>query len=337
MNRFEYAVPAGLPQALAALKAGRDKPGTVVAKGAGVDLIDLMKDRIVTPARLIDLNAIPALRYIRVEGGALKLGPTATLSDIAAHGETRAQFAAIAQAAQSAASPNIRNRATVAGNLLQRPRCWYYRNPEFVCLKKGGTICFAHKGENKYHAIFGGGPSYIVHPSTMATALVAYGAIARIARDGEKPRDLPVEKLFLLPDSDETREHVLAPDELITEIVVPKPEDGTKSVFVSAKEREGYDWPLGEAAAVLAMKGGKIQRASVVLGAAAPVPWRAAGAEKALIGAAASPDAARAAGKAAIVGAKPLGDNGYKVPLFQALVEQAVAAAAGIAGIEGDR
>ncbi|HJZ86227.1 MAG TPA: FAD binding domain-containing protein [Polyangia bacterium] len=323
MNRFEYVIPKSVDQVVALLKGG------AVLKAGGIDLLDQMKEGTIAPTRLINLNALAALRYVRTDATGLRLGPTATLAQIAADGAVRGRYAALAEAAASAANPQIRNLATVGGNLCQRPRCWYFRAAEFPCLKKGGPTCFAKEGENKYHAIFGGGPSYIVHPSTMATALCAFRANLHILGPGGKTREVPLDKFFTLPTIDAyERENVLAADELITEIALPAPPEGTRSAFLAAKERQVHDWPLGEVAVFLTMRGETCQAAQVVLGAVAPIPWRAAGAEAALAGKRVTADVAAAAGRAAVAGAKPLHGNGYKVALMQALVARAVHVAA---------
>jgi xanthine dehydrogenase YagS FAD-binding subunit len=322
MNRFEYALPTSPAEALALLRDGRE--GTL-AKAGGIDLLDLLKERIVAPSRLVNLLPLAELGAIRHQpDGSLALGPTVTLQRIADDAGIRARFAALAQAAGSAANPQIRNVATVGGNLCQRPRCWYFRHAEFVCLKKGGNTCFAREGESRYHAILGGGPSYIVHPSTMATALSALGASVRVAKAGAAEREIPLDKFFALPTVDEERENVLGPGELITAIRVPAPSTGGRSAYVVAKEREVYDWPLGEVAVALALRGATVERASVVLGAVAPIPWRAKGAEAALVGKRIDEASAAAAGRAAVEGARPLAHNGYKVPLTTELVRRAV-------------
>ena len=325
MKRFEYVIAESAAQALARLGEAK---GQGALKAGGIDLLDRMKSGISTPGRLINLGAIAPLRAIKLDGGALRIGATVTLSQLERDADVRRHFAALAEAAGSAANPHIRNVATVAGNLLQRPRCWYYRNPEFQCLKKGGHVCFAQKGENRYHAIFGGGPSWIVHPSTLATALVALGG--RVVVDGPKPREIDLEKFFVLPANDYERENVLGHDELITEVRVPDP-GAARSAYMVVRERQVYDWPLGEVAVALWLKGKTVERARVVLGAAAPIPWRSEAAERALVGKTVGADVAQAAGHAAVQGAKPLGDNGYKVPMFEALVARAVLAAAEVA------
>lgn len=326
MNRFEWVNPGSLDDAVAALGDGKK----AALKAGGVDLLDQMKEGTFAPARLVNLKALPRLDHVNVGVGGLQIGPLATLHELATHAELGARYAALLQAAGSAATPQIRRVATLGGNLCQRPRCWYFRAAEFVCLKKGGTTCFAKKGDNRYHAIFGGGPSYIVHPSTMATALTAFGASVKLhGKRGE--REVPLDRFFTLPDVDVARENLLDGREAIVEIVVPVAHDETQSAYRVVKERQVYDWPLVEAAVVLTKKGKNIERASVVLGAVAPIPWRAHAAEKLLAGASLSRGQIEKAAEAATAGAHPLSHNGYKVALVKSVVEEALLAAGGLA------
>jgi xanthine dehydrogenase YagS FAD-binding subunit len=311
MNRFEYATPATIDQAIASMKPD------AAFKAGGIDLLDRMKEGLARPSRLVDLHGIGDLRGIKLDDTALTIGATTTLAELASHAAVRERFAALAEAAASAANPQIRNVATCGGNLLQRPRCWYFRTTEFKCLKKGGATCFAQKGENKYHAIFGGGPSFIVHPSTLATALVALGARIRTHK-----REITLADFFTLPSADYEKENVLADGEILTHIVVPP--SPARTGFLAIKERQVYDWPLAEVAVALQLDGGRCKMASIVLGAAAPIPWRARKAEQALLGKPITDEAARAAGRSAVEGAQPLRQNGYKIPLFEATVARAV-------------
>jgi len=311
VNRFEYATPTTVDQAIAAMNEG------AVYKAGGVDLIDRMKEGIDHPTRLVDLHGIVDLRGIKMDDAGLTIGATTTLGELAAHAAVKQSFAALAEAAASAANPQIRNVATCGGNLLQRPRCWYFRTAEFKCLKKGGATCFAQKGENRYHSIFGGGPSYIVHPSTLATALVALGG-----RIKTNKREIALAEFFTLPSADYEKENVLGEHEIITQILVPR--TTARTGFFAIKERQVYDWPLAEVAVALQMDGGKCKAASIVLGAAAPIPWRARKAEQALVGKAITDESARAAGRAAVEGAQPLAKNGYKIPMFEAAVARAI-------------
>lgn len=248
---------------------------------------------------------------------------------VAAHdcGRPFESFPALAAAAAQSATPQIRNMATVGGNLLQRPRCWYFRSEDFVCRKKGGTQCYAQDGENQYHAIFGNDLCAIVHPSSLATALVAYEARLRLVSAGGKERDVALEDFLTRPENDVTRENDLAKGELLRSINVGVSQKA-RSAYLRQGEKESFDWPLAEVAVVLDLKDGKCVHASVVLGAAGPVPWRAKAAEKVLLGSAVDDAAARKAAKAALEGATPLAKNGYKLAIFEALVRRAILAAA---------
>jgi xanthine dehydrogenase YagS FAD-binding subunit len=252
--------------------------------------------------------------------GGLRLGPLVTLAKVAAHPVIRKTHTALAQACGEAASPQIRNVATLGGNVLQRPRCWYYRLESYKCVKKGGDVCFAVSGENRYHVLFGGGPVYAPHPSNAAVALVALGA--SFVLDGPRQkRTVPAGDFFTLPSKDPEKENVIETGELLTEIRVPAAA-GVRSAYASVLERAAFDWPLVSLAAALRLDAGVVGEARVVLGAVAPIPWRATRVEQALRGKKLDGDAAEAAARAAIVGAAPLSDNGYKVPLLQALVRR---------------
>jgi xanthine dehydrogenase YagS FAD-binding subunit len=246
----------------------------------------------------------------------------------------RQKFTALADAAGHAATPQIRNVATLGGNLLQRPRCWYFRSEDFNCRKKGGSVCYAHEGENQYHAVFGNEVCAIVHPSATATALVALGA--RLQLKGPKgAREVLLEDFFVTPEADVRRENGLEDGELITGVRVAAPAPGARSVYLKQGEKESFDWPLADVAVVADCRAGKCARVSVVLGAAAPVPLRARAAEEALSGKVINEETARAAAKAAVQGATPLARNAYKLPIFEALVRRALLAAAGAGGPTG--
>jgi xanthine dehydrogenase YagS FAD-binding subunit len=219
--------------------------------------------------------------------------------------------------------------ATVGGNLLQRPRCWYFRSDQFHCLRKGGDRCYAQDGENEFHAIFDNQVCSIVHPSAAACALTALGAKVQV-RGRKGVREVALDDFFVRPEQDVTREHSLAPDELLTEIRVPAPAATTRSAYTKVGQKESFDWPLAEVAVVLDRRGETVNRASIVLGAAAPVPWRASEAEKALVGNRVDQQTARAAASAAVRGATPLSENAYKIPMFEAVVRRTILAAAGV-------
>jgi xanthine dehydrogenase YagS FAD-binding subunit len=239
------------------------------------------------------------------------------------------RYRALADAARQSASPQIRAMATIGGNLLQRPRCWYFRSRHHHCVRKGGTSCFAFAGENQYHAIFAHNGCAIVHPSTAATALLAFGASVELVGAAGANRVVRLENFFLLPETDIQRENDLRPDEVLIAIRLPAQEKNARSAHLKQGDKEAFDWPVADVAVVLEMAPDSVCRnASIVLGAAAPVPYRAQAAEIALIGKPINDDVARQAGHAALAGAAPLTKNAYKLPIFEALVRRAVLAAA---------
>jgi xanthine dehydrogenase YagS FAD-binding subunit len=232
-------------------------------------------------------------------------------------------------AAIEVGTPQIRNQATVGGNLNQRPRCWYYRNEEFVCLKKGGKTCFSITGENQFHAILGGGPSFIVHPSSLAVPMLAYGATFRLA--GPKgERMIPASEYFTLPSKNVRTENLLAPDELLTHVILPPP-GNVKSGHYEVRYKASHDWPIAFATVLLNFNGSAVRSARVVMGAVAPIPWRSRPAEEALTGKPVTEATAAAAADAALRDARPLGQNAYKIDVAKTAVRRAILSAAGIA------
>jgi xanthine dehydrogenase YagS FAD-binding subunit len=228
----------------------------------------------------------------------------------------------LAEAAETVATPQIRNVATLAGNVCQRPWCWYYRNG-FTCLKNGGNTCYSVNGENEFHAIFGGGPSYIVHPSDTAPALVALDAKFRIVGPSGE-RVVPAAEFFTLPTVDPARENVLKNDEVLASVSLPASRAGTRSTYHKIMDREAWTHAVVSAAVVLEMNRDVCRAARVVLGGVAPVPWRLTEVEKMLTGKRITPELAAQAGEAAVAGARPLAKNGYKVPLTQAMVKRTI-------------
>jgi xanthine dehydrogenase YagS FAD-binding subunit len=324
MNPFEWVNPTSVEQAVAELAGG------AVAKAGGIDLMDLLKEHLIEPRRLVNLRTIRGLDHLTDGDDGLRVGPLVTLARLADDAVVRRRYQALADAAGHAATPQIRNAASLGGNLLQRPRCWYFRAEAFVCKKKGGDRCFAvaPEGENAYHAVFGNKICAAVHPSATATALVALGAKLRI-QGAKGAREVPLDGFFVAPETDVRRENALADGELITEIHVPAPARGTTSAYTKQGEKESYDWPLAEVAVVLEQDAGTCRRASVVLGAAAPVPHRARAAEAALTGKRIDESTARAAAKAALDGATPLAQNRHKLQLFETIVRRTILAARG--------
>ncbi len=320
--RFEWSDARTIEEAIAQLNRKS------IAKAGGIDLMDRLKEGLDSPSRLVNIRTIAGLDYVREDSGWLRIGPLVTMATIAEHPVIRKRYTVLAEAALRAATPQIRNMATVAGNLLQRPRCWYFRSDQFHCLRKGGERCFAQDGENDYHAIFDNSVCAIVHPSAAACALTALGAKVEV-RGRKGTREITLDDLFVRPEQDVTREHVLEDDELLTEIRVPAAGPSVRTAYSKFGQKESFDWPLAEVAVVLDQRGGMVRKASVVLGAAAPVPWRATGAEKALAGKAVNGQTAREAATAAMQGATPLSQNAYKIPMFEAAVRRTILAAAG--------
>jgi xanthine dehydrogenase YagS FAD-binding subunit len=297
------------------------KPGRV-AKAGGVDLVDLMKEGLAAPDRVVSLSAVTELRGVRpTQGGGLAIGALTTLAEIAAHEAIRSKWTALALAADHAATPQLRNMATLGGNLVQRPRCWYFRSEEFHCRKKGGAKCFAQDGQNQFHAIFGNRLCAIVHPSTPSTALVALGAKVHLAGP-KKRRSVDIEDFFVDADTDLKRENVRRDDEIITHVELAPLGDGWRSVYRKQQHKQSFDWPIADVAIAAKMDGDVCEEARVALGAAAPVPLRAERAERAIQRQRLTPDVRETAAHAAMRGATPLPMNGYKVAVFETVVRR---------------
>jgi len=327
MRAFEYVKPATVADAVREL--GRSWADAKILAG-GIDLLGELKEGIIAPQRIVNIKGISGLRYIRFsEKEGLRLGALVTLEEIETHQVIRQRYTALAEAAHSVGTPQIRNVGTIGGNLCQRPRCWYYRDEHTKCLKKGGPICFAYNGENKYHAILGGGPCYIVHPSDCAPALIAFRASVTVVSPRGQ-RTVPLEEFFVLPSRRLDHETILEPDEIVTEIQVPAPAPNTRSTYLKFKERDSHDFAIVGAAVVMRLRGKVCEDVRIVLSGVAPIPWRSPEAEAVLKGKAITPELAEQAGKAAVAKAQPLSQNAYKVPLTQAIVKRAVLRAAGL-------
>jgi len=321
MNRFEWVDAASVDQALAAVTLDS------TFKAGGVDLLDLMKDDIFAPKRLVNIRNIEGLNEIREDELGLHIGSLATLTKIGEHPTIQQKYTAIADAADRVATPQIRNMATIGGNLAQRPRCWYFRSEDFHCRKKGGKHCFAQDGENDYHAIFDNRTCAIVHPSGIAIPLVALDARLQITSPKGK-RDVLLEDFFISPEQDVMRENILQPDELITAITVPATD--ARSAYYKQGEKESFDWPIADVAVALTMQGSRCSKATIVLGAAAPRPYRAKDAETKLANSPIDEGTARSAAQQAIAGATPLANNAYKIPIFEAIIRRTILRAAGV-------
>ncbi len=316
--------PFALVHARTLEEAAREsaRPDTAL-KAGGVDLLDRMKEGLDSPKTVVSIAGIAGHDGIET-GPPGRIGALATLAKIAEHPGLRKIYPALAQAAAGAATPQIRNMATLGGNLAQRPRCWYYRLEEFDCRKKGGEDCFALEGENRFHAIFDTDLlCCCVHPSATGTALLAYGAeLETVSPKGK--RRLAIEDFFYRPTDDATRENTLAGGEIIASVTLPVPAAGARSVYRKLKEKESFDWPIVETCVSLTLSGGVIGNPRVVLGSVAPTPRRAPEAEKILAGARPSEELLRRAAEAAVQGAKPLGQNAFKVRLARVELERAL-------------
>lgn len=326
MNRFAYAQPKTYAEAAAALT---DKRFSLpVLKAGGMDVLDHLKEGLIKPDAIISIKRVRSRaggQPISEENGLIRIEATATMAEMAASDMIRKAAPVIAQSLEYTASPQVRNVGTAAGNMLQRPRCWYYRHEQFDCLKKGGSTCFAVEGENKFHAIFGDGPCHIVHPSNLAPALIVCNATAHLT--GSDRASIKVADLFHMPDRGIRDESNLKPGEIITHITC---EPRRSSGFYAIKEKQSFDWPMVAASVALELDGSKVKSARVCAGAVAPIPWHLPKVEQALSGVNVDDEAAlRAACAKAADGAKPMSGNAYKVALLKVAVRRAVLFAAG--------
>jgi xanthine dehydrogenase YagS FAD-binding subunit len=328
MRPFAYASPTSIDEALSLLM---QDGASIRPLAGGTDLLTLIKADVAAPQQLVNLKRLPDLSD-RIEDTAngLTLGARATLADVETSEVIRQRYSALAEAAAEAATPQLRNMATIGGNLLQRPRCWYYRNHLFRCWLKGGDECQARDGENHYHSLFGhdASPCVAVHPSDPAVALTALAAEV-VVRSPQGERTLPIAGLFGFPDESRRTETTLGTDELIISIRIPAPADGTRSTYLKAMDRKEWSFAIVAVAAVLRVDNGEIAHARLALGGVANVPWRAEAAERLLIGQRASDALIARAADAALEGAEPLQHNAYKIPLAKALIRRALASVAG--------
>jgi len=325
MKAFKLHNPSELEAALALLDTPEARAGKTRILAGGQDLLTEMKEHLAEPDALVNLKHIPGLDGIAAGGaGEIVLGALCTLTALEEHADLGKRLPALTQAAASIASAQIRSQGTLGGNLNQRPRCWYYRSEHAPCLKKGGKECYSYGGMSKYNAILGGGPSYIVHPSDLAPALVALGASAELVSK-KGARTVALEKYFTLPsESDVTRETVLQPGEILRSVRIPAPKANTRSSYLKFREKGSFDFALASVALALVIDGGTIREARVILGGVAPIPWRAKGAEAALTGQAPNRATFEKAAVEAVRGAEPLAHNAYKVPLTKGLVIRAL-------------
>jgi xanthine dehydrogenase YagS FAD-binding subunit len=324
MQAFQYASPKTLQEALEHLSSTW---GEADILAGGTDLLNLLKEGIHTPKKVVGLRGIKELHGISKAGNGLRIGAMVTVQELLDNKQIQKEYPALVQAAEGISSPQMRSMGTVVGDLLQRPRCWYFRGGMGLLAKDSSGKALVPNGENRYHAILGNkGPAYFVNASSFAPAMVALGAKVKVVSKSGS-REVEVEKLYRAPAGDNERELDLKSDELVSEIVLPAA--GRRNATYEVRERQLLDWPLTAAAVSLEMSGNTVKSARVVLGHVAPTPWRSSQAEQALAGKAVSEDVAAAAGKAAVAAATPLSQNKYKVQLASVAVKRAVLAAAG--------
>lgn len=324
MNRFTIAECTTLDAALSQLKDG------AVVKAGGVDLLDRMKDGIQQPTRLVNIRNVGELRGIRTDrDGGIAIGPLTTLAEISDSPVFAKEYRILADACGHAATPHIRNMATLGGNLLQHVQCWYYRSSEYQCIRHGKDLCFAFEGLNQYHAIMEYGTCPSVAPSSAAVALLGLGATVELTSVKRGKRNIGIRELYIVPDANPTKFTVIEPDELVTAIHIPAAAPGTRSAYQKYGDKESFDWAIADAGVVLEMDGDTCRRAVITMGAASPVVRRSAQAEAALQGKPITEETARAAGKVAVEGATPLSQNAYKLDLFPIAVYRTILLAAG--------
>jgi len=329
MKSFELLLPKTLDEAVGALPADDDSRGRAMLLAGGQDLLGELKEHLAEPDVVVNLKTVPGLDAVSSGADGLSIGALVRLVALERSSDLAKSHPMLVEGAAAVATPQIRAMGTVGGNLCQRPRCLYYRNPEAKCLKKGGDECFSYAGLNKYNAILGGGPSYIVHPSDLAPALVAYDAEVTLRGAGPDgagvERTLPLADFYTLPaESDPTRETVLAPNEVLTSVRIPAGRDGWRATYLKLRERDSFDFALCAVALALRMDGPKVVEARLVLGGVAPVPWRCPKAAAKLVGSELDDATCKAVAEEALRGAQPLSQNGYKIPMTRGLIVKAL-------------
>lgn len=321
MQSFEW-IDARTVEEAAELLGTSSPRGPVVAKAGGMDLLDLMKEGIIAPARVVNLGKIDALRALQYsEAEGLRIGALTTLATLASDSRIRAHYPALASAAAHAATPQVRNAATLGGNLLQRPRCWYFRNRHFHT-ERGDTA----REESQYSAIFDNATTAMVHASTLATALIAYDASIHLSAGQHHSRTLALHDFLLPPDMHRDRDTLIDQNEILTHITMPALPANTHAVYHKQTERDSYDWPICDVAVVLRMQDDIVDKASIVLGAVAPRPRRAIECEQLLSGCSINECLAADAARAAVAGATPFAKNAYKVPILETVIRRTILA-----------
>ena len=321
MKEFKIAQPQSLDQVSSLLSQEKVRYSLMAG---GTDLLDGIKNKIITPEIVIDLKSVPDLSTIRSDQTHVSIGALTSIADLAENPAIQEQFPGLVEAALSLASPQLRNVGTVGGNLCQRPRCWYYRDPDTICRKKGGNRCYALRGRNRYHAIFGGGTCSIVHPSDLAPALISLDADVTINGPAGEKNILKLEDFFTLPQKNVQRENVLEPNQIVSEIRIPLPKKGTTSTYDKFKERGTWDFAVVSAALAGKVSNGVFTDLKIVLGGVAPIPWRLKKAEDLIRGKKLSEEVIKQGAREALADAKPLEENAYKMDLVEAVLYTAI-------------
>lgn len=331
MNKFSWYEAKSVEDALAhsdtTVSSALTKlpQSSSVIKAGGIDLLDMMKEGLLAPRMIVNIRNIPGLDKItddKDEG--VRIGANVTLAEIENNSLIKERYLALHQAVAHAGTPQLRNMASLGGNLAQRTRCWYFRSIEHKCFRKGGSMCFAKNGENEFHSIMQNGMCSSVHASSVATALLAFDAKTEITGADGKKKLVGLEDFFVLPGNDPSRENILNANELITAVILPPLTKGTKSCYLKQGARESYDWALADVAVVAEMAGSNCKNVEIALGAAAPVPIKSKDAAESLKGKRLDEYNAKAAAVIAMEKATPLAKNAYKVHLFKALIKRAL-------------
>ena len=319
MRPFEILRPSTLDDARHAL-SGRGAEAAILA--GGTDILGEVKEGTASHASLIDITGVEGLDAIEFSENGASIGSLVTLAEIEGNDNIGEYYPALAQAAASVATPQIRNVGTLGGNLCQRPRCWYYRSPLFDCLKKGGDTCFAVAGLNKYHAIFGGNGCHIVHPSDTAVALTALDASVE-TYGAQGLRQAHISQFFVGPETNMLSETALDPGEIVTRVLIP-PSAKAKSIYLKAKERQAYDFALVSVAGSVSVRDGVVARARFALGGVAPVPYALRNVADEIVGSHIADVDPHDVGRISVRDARPMSDNAYKVRLSSNLIARAV-------------
>lgn len=317
MKAFAYLQPDDLSQASAILQ----KEAQAIPFAGGTDVLGLLKDDILAPDKVVNLKSLPGLKQIVYQAGTgLTIGALTTVADIAEHPLIREKFTILHEAAREVASPQLRNVGTLGGNLCQRPRCMYFRG-DFHCIRKGGDICYAVQGHNKYHCVTGGGPCFIVHPSDLAVALLALQAEVQIFA-GKKSRALPLSEFFVLPEKDPEHETVLKSGEIVTGVFVPELPPGSRSGYVKFRERAAWDFAVVSVGAVIRKQGDSIRGGHLAFGGVAPVPWQERELQRRLPGTQTDETSLAELCRDILKTADPLDMNAYKIMLTRNLTKR---------------